>query len=569
MNKELFGVFGDRAVFDEHTATGSYDWVHEDERATVAVRDPALGLPGRTAAYADERGACLLWGEVLPPEGSTSPVAERTLDRYAAVGADAFDDLNGSFLAFVEYDGEAVLATDPARTWQCFYADTPYGRVFGTDPKHVLDTVAEPTVDPRGVLEFVHLSVVVDERTVFEELSRVPFDGYLTGTDTGTLDRFVYDHTGSESVDWVGELADRLRRATRRRAVYPGKKGLMLSAGYDSRVVAVEHPDLDVCYTLGREDHPEVDVAADVAAQYGVDHETLLLGDDYLNTDAETIEYGMGINESIHIHQAGCLDGVDADTVYHCLFFDTLFRGHFLPRNTVDVLDYSVPLQGLEPDPDVTDTLTSKFGYHSTRDKVLSECFSEFGTSREFVESVFEEQLDKWDDRYDNVYDSIALLGIQNQPTLSFHYHLSDNFIESFIAADSELLDWHCRAPPEVRSTETFRAALRRLDDDIFRHRPPNRPHDSFRKNQIEKFLRARLPFVDTFERPWPDLTEQYESASLDTKLFPGYPSVHELPVRLKLRVNDISTWMDGRFDHRSVTANDVLCPGGDLPIES
>jgi hypothetical protein len=569
MNKELFGVIGDRAVFDEHTATSSYDWVHEGERATVAVRDPALGLPARTAAYTDERGACLLWGEVLPPEGATSPAAERTLDRFEEVGTDAFAELNGSFLAFVELDGEAILATDPARTWQCFYADTPHGRVFGTDPQHVLDTVGEPTVDSRGVLEFVHLSVVVDDRTVFEELSRVPFDGYMTGTSVGTLDRFVYDHEGSEDVDWVGELADRMRRAIRRRAVFPGKKGLLLSAGYDSRVVAAEHPSLDVCYTLGQRDHPEVAVAGDIAAQYDIPHETLLLGDDYLNTDRDTIEYGMGINESIHIHQAGCLDDVDVDTVYHSLYFDTLFRGHFLPRDSVEVLDYTFPLTGLEPDPDVTNVLTSKFGYHPACDHIFPECFRNFDTSRKFTESVFEEQLDKWSDRYDNVYDSLALLGIQNQPTLSFHYHLGDNFIESFIAADSELIDWHLRAPPEVRSTKTFLAALRRLDDDILRHRPPNRPHDSFRKNQIEKFLRDRLPFVDAFERPWPELDERYEEQSLDTALFPGYPSIHELPVRMKLRVNDISTWMNEGFDHRTVTANDVLCPSGSLPVES
>jgi hypothetical protein len=37
----------------------------------------------------------------------------------------------------------------------------------------------------------------------------------------------------------------------------------------------------------------------------------------------------------------------------------------------------------------------------------------------------------------------------------------------------------------------------------------------------------------------------------------------------MKLRVNDISTWMNEGFDHRTVTANDVLCPTGSLPVES
>lgn len=561
MNKELFGVIGDDGLFDDLASRSSFDWVADGERATAGIRDPALGFPGRSTTYSDERGHCILWGEILPPEGCSTSLAEYTLDRYEAVGTDAFSELNGSFLAFVELDGDAIVATDPARTWQCFYADTPDGRVFGTNPKRVVSAVPNTGVDTRGLLEYVHMGVVVDDRTVFERLNTIPFDGYITGDEAGTLSRFVYDPADPDEFDYVDELADRLERAIARRTVYPGKQGVLLSGGYDSRAIVAQHPGIDVCYTLGTPGHPEAEVARDIAHQYGADHEILVADDNYLNVDEDVIEYSLGTRESVHVHHAGCDDEMDVDTIFHGLFFDTFFRGHFLPRNVVEVFGNKFPLQGLDPDPDVTEVLSSKFGYHPACDHVFPECYDEFDTSMDFIDDVVHEQLDKWSDRYDNVYDSIALIGIQNQPTLPFHFELSDNYIESFVAADAELIDWHLKTPPEKRSTKTMKQAMRKLDSDIFRHRPPDRPHHSFRKNQIEKFLRRKLPVIEPFSSPWPDMDAQYAENELDRKLFPGYPSIHELPVRVKLRINDVTTWMNTATDETLLTPNDVLCP--------
>jgi hypothetical protein len=568
MNKELFGLFDGDGAFDELASRSSFDWVADGERATVAIRDPAIGFPGRSATYGDERGHCVLWGEIFPPDGATTLPAERTLDRYEAVGTDAFAELNGSFLAFVELDGEAIVATDPARTWQCFYADTPHGRVFGTDPHRVLDAVAEPTVDTYGLLEYVHMGVAVDERTVYEQLRCIPFDGYLTGDEAGTLERFVYDAADPDEFDYVDELAARLKRAIDRRSTNPGRKGVLLSGGYDSRVIVSQLPDLDVAYTLGAPDHPEVTVARDIATQYGVDHETLVADENYINLADDVVKYCLGTRESVHIHHAGCDEKMDVDTVFHGLFFDTFLRGHFLPRNALDIRGNKLPLRGLDPDPDVTQVLSSKFGYHPACDHVFPQCYDEIGTSIEFIDGVIREQLDKWSDRYDNVYDSISLVGIQNQPTLPFHYELSDNYIGSFIAADAELIDWHLKTPPEKRNTKVMKAAMRKLDPNVFRHRPPDRPYESHQKNQVEKFLRRKLPFLKAFGSPWPDLEEQYEKNNLDRQLFPGYPTIHELPVRVKLRINDIVTWMNAATEENAVTPNEVLCPPAAFPVD-
>ncbi|RDZ62181.1 hypothetical protein C5B90_17670 [Haloferax sp. Atlit-12N] len=561
MNKELFGVLDDDGAFDGLASRSSFDWVADGERATVAIRDPALGFPGRSSTYRDERGSCIVWGEAFSPDDVSTPTAEYTLERYAAVGADAFGELNGSFLVFVELDGDAIVASDPARTWQCFYTDTPDGRVFGTNPQRVLSAATGLEVDTRGLLEYIHMGVVVDERTVYSRLSCIPFDGYFTADESGTLSRFVYAPADPDEFDYVDELAARLERAIARRANYPGKQGVLLSGGYDSRAIVAQHPDIDVCYTLGAPDHPEVEAARNIANQYGADHETLVPDDDYINVDEDVIEYSLGTRESVHVHHAGCDEKMDADTVFHGLLFDTFLRGHFLPQNVVEVFGNRFPLQGLDPDPDPAEVLSSKFGYHPACDHVFPECYDEFDTSMEFIDDVVDEQLDKWSDRYDNVYDSIELIGIQNQPSVPFHFELSDNYIESFVAADAELIDWHLKTPPEERNTNTMMAAMRKLNPDIFRHRPPDRPHNSFRKNQIEKFVRRKVPGIEPFSSPWPDMEAQYDRNELDRKLFPGYPSIHELPVRVKLRINDITTWMNAADDDSVLTPNDVLCP--------
>ncbi|WP_254662856.1 hypothetical protein [Haladaptatus sp. W1] len=78
--------------------------------------------------------------------------------------------------------------------------------------------------------EFLHMGVVLGDKTLFHELHRAPFDGYLTPDEAGELDRFVYEE---REMDYASELADRMQRAIRLRSRQPGKKGLLLSAGYD------------------------------------------------------------------------------------------------------------------------------------------------------------------------------------------------------------------------------------------------------------------------------------------------------------------------------------------------
>ena len=568
MNKELFGVFGDRETFESLRSPMEFDRVVEGPRVTVGVRDVGLGIPGRSSTVEDDEGAAAVWGEVYL-SGKSTAAAQWLRDVAPERGTDALDALNGSYLAVVDAGDEAFVATDPSRTWECYYTDAPGVRAFGTDPAAVARTIDDPTPARDPTLEFLHLTVVLDDRTPFEELHRVPFDGVLRSDSTAQLSRFVYD---PQEFDYVEELANRLERALRRRATHPGRKGVLLSAGYDSRLLLTGVPDIDVAYTVGAEGDDEPRVARKIAQQYGAAHRALEPDRRYLNTGIDEVQYGLGIKESLHIHHAGYEPQMNVDTMYHGLLFDTYVRGHFLPRDGVDVLGVTVPRTRLEPDPDPVEVMISKFGYMDASEDAFDACDYLADSAYEYAYDAIDRRFPDADDRAESVYNRLALFGIRNQPTTPFRYHLADHFLESFVAADAELLDWHLTTPPEHRNTETFKQALRRVDPDLLRHRPPDRPRDNHTLNQIEGFVRRKLPGFDGYQHSWPDRREHYEAADLDATLFPSTPEVHHLPPRIKLRINDLTTWADHATDGECLTSEDALCPGAgrsDVPEPS
>ncbi|NGM70451.1 hypothetical protein G6M89_15825 [Natronolimnobius sp. AArcel1] len=547
MHRELFGVFGDREQFDRVRSTDAFDVVCSGPRLTVGLRDDDLGAPGWSAQYSDDKCCCVVWGELYVPESnSDDPVnsAEWLVDQYERRGHGVLRDLNGSYLVVLDHEevAEAFVATDPVRSRECFYTDDPGTRVFGTDAAAVGQTVPDPTPDRTGVLEYLHLGVILGEKTALEGLHRLPIDSRLELSGYTPLDRFVYQ---PEPFDYVDELATRLERALRRRSRLPGKKGVLLSAGYDSRIILSQVDQIDHAYTVGSPDAQEVRGAKRLAAQYGAAHTAFPPDERYLRPDDTKIRYSQGIKESLHIHHAGYTDDIGVDTMYHGLLCDTFFRGHFTARETVDVLDKRIPVGGLESDPNPIDTLLEKFGYSQAASLELADRTAFDESPESFVRAAVGDAFDACQSRAGDVQNTLTCCGIANQPSIPFHAQLSDHFITSFLATDRELIDWHLRTPPAHRTTATFLEACEQVDDSILRHRPPDRPHDVALLNEIEGFVRRKTPFLPSFEPPWPNREHLFETHDFDQRLLDDLESAHPLPARHKLRITDLRGWFD------------------------
>lgn len=552
MRKELFGVFGNRETFRRFRSEDEFDLVLTGETVTVGVRDESTGLPGRTTIADDGEGLAVVWGEAFTP-GENTAAWLRT--HFESTGRDALAGINGSHVAVIDHGGDALVAVDPLRSRDCFYTDRDGVRCFGTDFGALARLHLRPRIDTTALLEFLHLSFVTGDGTLFEGVRRVPFDGYVTPEDTGEFDRFVYS---PGSFDYAQELTDRLRRALDRRSDYPGRKGLLLSAGQDSRsfLAAI---DIDHCYTVGRSGSQQVKVARRLADQYGATHTILEPDARYLVADGQKVRYTSGIRESIHAHQAGYDDRLNADVMYHGLLYDTLFKGFFLDRAGVNLFGQRLRLMRPEPDVDPVSSLLDTLGYLPAGSEYLAEnveaVFGDAYTTkalaglaghdpRQFLEQRIAAELDRLDHRTASVHDTIDAFAIKHQPALSFRTHLADNYLESFVAADAELVDWHLRTPPRYRHPNTVHTALANLDPDIFRHRPPARPRRSELLNQFDRFARRTLPFFEPLEPAWPDYAQIYNAYNLDDALFPETPAVRALPVRCKLRIRDARWWL-------------------------
>ena len=554
MNKELFGVFGDHDDFRALREGTEFDDVVAGEAATVGVRDSHLGYPGRTDVHRDEDGFCVVWGEAHA-SADAGPAAE-LYEAYVEAGRAGLAEANGSYVAVIEHDGRALVATDAIRSWECFYTDAAGVRVFGTDLSTLVDVPPALPLDGRAPFEFLHLGTVLGERTLFEPIRRVPFDGYLTADDAGELRRFVYE---PREFDYAGELAERLWRAIQRRRSFPDRKGILLSAGQDSRSIMLGVPDISHSYTVGRADSQETTVAKQVADQYGLAHGVLPPDERYLRNDDRTVLYTQGLRESLHVHHAGYDDAIDVDTIYHGLLYDTVLKGYFLERDGAELFGTKVPFQSVDPDVDPVASLLDTLGYLPEGSARLVDRAGGLlgrhgldvgdapGDPGAFLTDSLQAEFDASTRRADSVHNAMDLLVLRNQPTLDFRHHLADNYVEAFVAADAELLEWHCRTPPSHRHPKTVQEAVADLDDAIFRHRPPSRPRRSSILSQAERFARRKLPLVQRVEPSWPDRSEVYDRDDLDRRFFPDDPAVRELPTRLKLRLHDLRWWLSVR----------------------
>jgi asparagine synthase (glutamine-hydrolysing) len=206
---------------------------------------------------------------------------------------------NGQFSVIIVRKDETWIATDRLRNWPLFYTRIEGKFILSDDSYKLTGLRSDNQFDPEAYNSFLASGYVINHRTLISEIFQVEA-GSLVVLGDGAKRHFYHNpaagiinpvdlKTGSDELEKI--LQDVFRNyfhALKERFI-----AIPLSGGYDSRLVALMaskyHPENILCYTYGRKDNPEVELAMEVANRLKIKwinivYDTELVGD-FINDD--------------------------------------------------------------------------------------------------------------------------------------------------------------------------------------------------------------------------------------------------------------------------------------------
>ena len=215
---------------------------------------------------------------------------------YEEMGADCFKKLRGMF-AIALYDERKkslLLGRDRLGKKPLYYAEHQGRLYFGSEIKTILAVAPElAEVDPQGILEFFYFGYILDPRSSFQKIKKLPAghwvefkNGHLSPAqqywDVPTYDTY---HPTSEE-ECLRELETRLDEAVRIRLISDVPLGALLSGGVDSSIVVAlmtrnsSAPVKTFSIAFNNQRFSEADYARTVARQFGTEHHELVVDAD-------------------------------------------------------------------------------------------------------------------------------------------------------------------------------------------------------------------------------------------------------------------------------------------------
>jgi hypothetical protein len=255
---------------------------------------------GRAATWQDAEGRA--WAVF----GERRLSAAATEDDDRGYGLDVRGDLalsrhaRGVVACFDAHRRRLIVRCDPLNYFPLFYEHSRGALLFGSH-LWALSRVAGAAPDHTGMMEFMRGNWCLNGRTLFSGIRKLlpgqtlSFDasaGRLSVSETSQLWAGVADDSRAPSDEQIWE---HLLEATRTNWHPEGKAGLMLSGGWDSRIMlaALKHVYGDRLVTLshGAPGHRELELAKGLANRVGARHLEVFLGPDSMGRpdDLDTV----------------------------------------------------------------------------------------------------------------------------------------------------------------------------------------------------------------------------------------------------------------------------------------
>jgi asparagine synthase (glutamine-hydrolysing) len=219
----------------------------------------------------------------------------RNLDALYSGQPDRVDRVGGQFnaIAYRRDANELIVVTDRLGLRPLYYATDGRAHVIASEIKVVVAALGiSSDLSPVGMIELVALGHNIQDRTVLEQVSVLPAGTVFSFGVNGVSKRRYYRFAYAESTyrrtsrEWGETISDCLKRNVSKYLQGEGRKGLFLSGGLDSRLVAgaIARQDRHVrAFTYGAPGSREVVYAGEIARTLGMPHTVLTHSANYLS----------------------------------------------------------------------------------------------------------------------------------------------------------------------------------------------------------------------------------------------------------------------------------------------
>ncbi|RJP71109.1 MAG: hypothetical protein C4532_08160 [Candidatus Abyssobacteria bacterium SURF_17] len=379
---------------------------HENHKTTEIVfprfecclMDYGLSDPNPAPLFNEDRSICaFLDGEIVDVVKLRDDLVKRghcfagdsdaevVLHLYEEKGEQFARNLNGSFNAIFYHPerNKLVLCSDRFGLRRLYYCDRGNYVIFGPEIKALLEDVTlSPELNYTAVAEFLHFGYCLDNKTLLEQIELLP-PGTLATWDNGKHRLDSYWNWGkiplmtSEQVPHEHALVDTMGafwvQAVKRRCEKPGRIGVYLSGGLDSRAVvsAIEEKYFPIhVINFGAPGSDDTVISRKVAQRLNLTyHHYDLSGEKWFEGLGQAMWLTEGAISLTHLHALPALKYAKDLFDVHMSGFagDLIAGGSYLPS----------PHLTLKTSDDVKGFIYDKMNAGNVLDGTEKECFGE------------------------------------------------------------------------------------------------------------------------------------------------------------------------------------------------
>jgi len=263
-------------------------WVHHTQGINLGCCELNAGGDSKANSHyiSDSQKAVVLDGRIYNPEKEKMTDAEVVLHFYNKFGTQFAKNLDGDFACAISDRGKLILARDAVGIKPLYYGHSNGNLCFASETKGLVDIVDDVREFPPG---YVYSQELGFQKYVCQAVETPDFESLEQAKNV---------------------LAQLLREATEKRMKDNAVKGILLSGGLDSSIIACIakeiKPDIEA-FTVSMEGAQDLPLARDVTSYLGIKHHVLMFDEKEINEILpQAIHY-------IEMFEEGCVHGAIAN----------------------------------------------------------------------------------------------------------------------------------------------------------------------------------------------------------------------------------------------------------------